>query len=144
MEFARPITKTYAVAPQIEPTDMAGLAEAGVHTVICNRPDAENPPALQAGAMQAAAEAAGLNFVYNPIAGPALSLSNIEEQDEAIAGAEGAMVLAYCASGTRCAVVWALAQAGEAPTDTILAATAAAGYPLEGLRMQIDALAEQS
>jgi uncharacterized protein (TIGR01244 family) len=38
------IVDGYAVTPQLDPADMAALAESGVTTVICNRPDAENPP----------------------------------------------------------------------------------------------------
>lgn len=140
MDFAREVTPEYAVAAQIEPSDMATLAAAGVTTVICNRPDAENPAPLQAAAMQAAAEAAGIAFVYNPVVGSAMTIQNVEEQDEAIAASDGP-ILAYCAAGTRSAVMWALAQAGTLPTDDILAATAAAGHPLAGLRGQIDALA---
>lgn len=127
-------------APQLEPSDMATLAAQGVTTVICNRPEMENPPPLQAAAMQAAAEAAGLAFVFNPITMGAMTMENVEEQAEAMAGSEGGVV-AYCASGTRSAIMWALAQAGQMPTDDILAATAAAGYQLEGMRGQIDALA---
>lgn len=140
MDSARKITETYTVSPQVEPSDMAVLAAAGVTTVICNRPDAENPAPLQAAAMQAAAEAAGIAFVYNPVVGSAMTMQNVEEQDEAIAASEGA-VHAYCAAGARSAVMWALSQAGKLPTDDILAATAAAGHPLDGLRGQIEALA---
>lgn len=127
-------------APQLEPSDMAALAAQGVTTVICNRPEMENPPPLQAAAMQAAAEAEGLSFVFNPITMGAMTMDSVEEQADAIASSEGGVV-AYCASGTRSAIMWALAQAGQMPTDDILAATAAAGYQLEGLRGQIDALA---
>lgn len=122
---------------------MTALAEMGVTTVICNRPEMENPPPLQAAAMQSAAEAAGLAFVFNPITMGAMTLDNVEEQAEAIAASEGAVV-AYCASGTRSAIMWALAQAGQMPTDAILAATAQAGYQLEGLRGQIDGLAAEA
>lgn len=141
MDF-RSLTESYAVSPQIDPADVAGLAQLGVTTLICNRPDAENPPALQAAAIQAAAEAAGISFVYNPVNGGAMTMGNLEEQAEAIAGSDG-NVLAYCASGTRSSVVWALANAGEMPTDAILAATERAGYQLDGMRGQIDALAER-
>jgi uncharacterized protein (TIGR01244 family) len=127
-------------APQLEPSDMAALAAQGVTTVICNRPEMEIPPPLQAAAMQAAAEAAGLAFVFNPITMGAMTMDSVEEQAEAMAGSEGGVV-AYCASGTRSAIMWALAQAGQMPTDDILAATAGAGYQLEGMRGQIDALA---
>ncbi|QBY00053.1 TIGR01244 family phosphatase [Rhodophyticola sp. CCM32] len=139
----RPLTETYAVAPQLEPADMATLAAEGVTTVICNRPDAENPPPLFAAEMQAAAEAAGLGFVFNPITGGAMTMDNVEEQADAMAGADGPVV-AYCASGNRSSIVWAMTQAGTLPTDEILAATRAAGYMLDGLRPQIEALAART
>lgn len=136
----RPLTESYAVAPQLEPADMAALAAQGVTTIICNRPDPEITPDLYAAQMQAAAEAAGLEFVFNPIVGGAMTMANVEEQADAIAGADGPVV-AYCASGNRSSIVWALTQAGQLPTDEILAATRAAGYMLDGMRPQIDALA---
>jgi uncharacterized protein (TIGR01244 family) len=37
------IADGYSVTPQLEPGDMA-TGRKGVTTVICNRPDAENPP----------------------------------------------------------------------------------------------------
>lgn len=139
----RPLDETTSAAPMIDPSDMAALAEAGVTTVICNRPDAEVPPSHQAAAMQAATEAAGMTFVFNPIAGMALTMAAVEEQADAIDGADG-KVVAYCASGTRSAILWALAQAGRRGADDILAATAAAGYPLDGLRGQIEQLEAQA
>jgi uncharacterized protein (TIGR01244 family) len=119
---------------------MRALAEQGVATVICNRPDAENPPPLQAAAMQEAAEAAGLAFVFNPVTGGALTEANVEEQSEAIETSEGPVV-AYCASGNRSTIVWALGQAGERDTDDILARASAQGYDLSWLRPRLDALA---
>ena len=50
----RHIDESYHVSPQITPEDAAALAEAGFSTLICNRPDAEVPPALQAEAMRQA------------------------------------------------------------------------------------------
>ena len=138
----RQLAPGFFAAPQLEPSDMATLAAQGVTTVICNRPEVENPPPLQAAAMQQAAEAAGLAFVFNPITMGAMTMDNVEEQSEAMAGSEGGVV-AHCASGTRSAIMWALAQAGQMPTDDILTATASAGYQLDGLRGQIDALAAE-
>lgn len=137
----RPITETYAVAPQLEPADMAELAAQGVTTVICNRPDLENPPNLQAAEMQKAAEAAGLAFVFNPVVGSAMTMDNVDEQAEAMEGSDGPVV-AYCASGTRSAVMWALAMAGQMPTSDILGAVSRAGYQLDHLGNQIDAIAD--
>lgn len=139
----RALSEDHSVTGQLDPADMAVLAAQGVSMVICNRPDSEVAPDQQAAAMQGAAEAAGLGFVYNPVNGAAMTLDNVEEQAEAIGSAEGAVV-AYCASGMRSAVMWAFAQAGRIPTDDIIAACEAAGYPLAGMRAQIDALAARA
>jgi|SRR6056297_938930 uncharacterized protein (TIGR01244 family) len=136
----RPIIDGYTVAPQLQPEDMKALAAQGVSTVICNRPDAEIPAPLQAAAMQAAAEAAGLNFVFNPVVGGALTEANVEEQADAIAASEGPVV-AYCASGNRSTVVWAFGAAGEVPVTQIMEAAAKYGYPFEGLRPHLEAIA---
>ena len=128
----RPLDEITSVAPMIDPADMAALAEGGIGTVICNRPDAEVPPSHQAEAMRRAAEAAGMAFVYNPLAMPNLSMAAIDEQADAIDGAEG-RVLAYCASGTRSTIVWALGQAGVRPAAEIVERAAKAGYDIAGL-----------
>lgn len=139
MEIHR-ITSDYAVSPQIAPEDMAALARQGFTTVICNRPDHEVGPELQHDRMRDAAKAAGLDFVYNPVENGGMTLDAVTGQGAALEKAPGD-VFAYCRSGTRCAVVWALSQAGQTPTDQILEATRAAGYDLAGLRAQIEAMA---
>lgn len=136
----RRITPDYAVAPQIEPDEVAGLAAEGFAALVCNRPDDEVPPELQSGAMRAAAEAAGLDFVYNPVVNGGLTLEMVKAQGAALEAAKGP-VLAYCRSGTRSTVVWALSQAGTRPTAELLADAKQAGYDLPGLGPQIDNLA---
>lgn len=138
----RPLTDSYAVSPQITPADLPAIQAAGYTTVIDNRPDGEIPPDLHAAAMQNAAEALGLVFVVNPVIGGALTMDNVATQRAAIDSASGP-VLAYCASGNRSSIVWALALAGQRPTDELIALPARFGYQLEGLRGQIDALARQ-
>jgi uncharacterized protein (TIGR01244 family) len=139
----RPLSDAYAVSPQIAPQDAAAIAAAGYVTVICNRPDGENPPGLAADAIRAAVEAAGLRFVDNPFNAMTLNLDHVAAQAAAMAEAEGP-VLAYCASGNRSSVVWALAQAGRQPADALIGAAARHGYHLEGLRPQIEALAARA
>jgi uncharacterized protein (TIGR01244 family) len=136
----RQITPDYAVSPQIEPADMPAIKAAGFRTIICNRPDAEVPQELSAEVMRIAAEAAGLGFVVNPVTHQTLNMDMVAEQMAALTEA-GGPVLAYCASGTRSSIVWSLGQAGQIPTDDIIAATAKAGYDLAGLRPRLDALA---
>lgn len=138
----RALTPGYAVSPQIEPSDLAAIKAAGYVTVIDNRPDGEIPPHLQTSAMQAAAEALGLTFVVNPVIGGQLTMQNVAAQGAAIAASPGP-VLAYCASGNRSSIVWALAHAGKRPVDELVGLPARFGYQLDHLRPQIEALAQQ-
>ena len=142
MEF-RALTPSYAVSPQIEIADLATVKAAGFGVVIDNRPDGEIPNDLQTDAMRAAAEALGLIFVANPVIGGAITMANVTTQAEVLAAAQ-TPVFAYCASGNRSSVVWALALAGRLSTDDLIAIPARYGYNLEPLRAQLDALAAQS
>ena len=129
----RTLSPDYAVSPQISATDIPAVLEAGFRTIICNRPDAEIPPSHQAMAMRAAAEAAGLSFVENPVTHQGLTPEVVDAQGQAIAASDGP-TLAYCASGTRATIVWALSQAGKQEADSLIAAAADAGYDISGLR----------
>lgn len=133
----RPLTPDFAVAPQISVADIAALKADGFTHVICNRPAFESAPGETPDAISAAVAEAGLGWTDNPMAGGQLTLEMIAAQR-----GEG-KTLAYCASGTRSAILWGMSQAGLMPTDDILSAMAAAGYPMEQMRAQIDLLASQ-
>ncbi|MGP6089629.1 TIGR01244 family sulfur transferase [Antarctobacter jejuensis] len=135
------ITDRYHVSPQIEPGDAPAIKAAGYSLVICNRPDNEVPPMLQAAAMRAAVEAEGLRFEVLPLTHQTMTAENILKQSDLADSAEGP-VLAYCASGTRCSVIWALGHAEEMGAEGVLEATAKAGYNLSGLRPTLETLAK--
>jgi len=138
----RRLTDTYAVSPQIAPADVAALKAAGFVSVICNRPDAEVPAGARADDVRAAAEAAGLRFVMNPIDhSVGVTEDNIATQSAEMAAA-GGPVFAYCASGNRCTIVWALAEAGRHDPEALIATAARFGYRLDGLRPALDARAK--
>lgn len=134
----RKITDTYSVSPQIDVSDLAKIAEAGFTTVICNRPDEENPANLQAAVMADAAKDLGLDFQVLPLTHQTMTPENILRQKALIEGSEGP-TLAYCASGTRSTIAWALGQAGEMSADDILLRAIKAGYDLERLRPALSA-----
>ena len=138
----RALTPDYAVSPQIEPADLAAIKAAGFVTIIDNRPDGEIPPQLHGSVMRAAAEALGLHFVANPVIGGQLTIENVTRQAAAITASPGP-VFAYCASGNRSSIVWALANAGKRPVDELVGLPARFGYQLDHLRPQIEALALQ-
>lgn len=137
----RPITDTYAVAPQIDPADCPAIAERGFTTLVCNRPDSEIGPEQSSEAMRAAAEAAGLDFVMNPIVGGSMGPDQVDEQARALAASKGP-VLAYCRSGTRSCFVWAFGAAETVAVDDIVARAGEAGYDLAPARTQLDAIAD--
>ena len=65
MEY-RQISDNYSVSGQILPEDIAAIKAAGFKSVICNRPDDEQPGQPSAGSVQTAAQAAGLGFPLHP------------------------------------------------------------------------------
>ena len=136
---ARTLTPRYSVTPQISVEDVPAIAAAGFTTVICNRPDAEVPPSHQADTIRAAVESAGLAFHVLPLTHQTMTAENVAQQRAFYENAEGP-VLAYCASGTRCSVIWALGQASDLSVDEIMSTTQQAGYDLSGLRPTLDAL----
>lgn len=134
------LSDDYSVSPQIEVCDVPSIIQAGFKSVICNRPDQENPEPRQIEAIKAAVEAAGMEFAENVFDPSSFGPDKIERQAELLARLPSP-VFAYCASGNRCSIVWAFAQAGRIATDTILDATTQAGYQLAHLRPQLEMLA---
>jgi uncharacterized protein (TIGR01244 family) len=137
----RALTPTYAVSPQIEAADLHAVKAAGYTTVIDNRPDGEIPAHLHTEEIARAAAEIGLRFVVNPVIGGAITMDNVQKQAEAIAASAGP-VFAYCASGNRSSIVWALAHAGQMPVDDLIATPARFGYNLEPMRAQLETLAK--
>ena len=134
-----PLDDKVSVAPQISQGDLSDLQQEGVTTLICNRPDAEVGPEMSSSAMQAAAHAAGVAFHDVPLAPGMLTVEVIAAHLGAIDEAPG-KVLAYCASGTRSAFLWAFAMAlgNRLSNEEILDALDRAGYPNPGLGPQLD------
>src|SRR3546814_16010627 len=68
MKFAD-VSETFAFSPQLEPSDMQQIADAGFGTMICNRPDGEEPGQPTVSSVRDAAEAAGIAFHHIPVSG---------------------------------------------------------------------------
>ena len=122
----------YNVSPQILPADVLTLSEASFEKIICNRPDFEIPPEIQSKEIEKVAKECGILFEYHPLTHDTMNAHNIEKQMEFLDNCTNS-VLAYCASGTRCTVAWALGQIGKMPEDQILKTTLDSGYNLAGL-----------
>ena len=96
------LTDQLAVAPQLEPADMAAAAAEGFHSVICNRPDMEGGPEQPTQAsVEAAAQAAGMSFAYLPVSPGGQTPEEAQAMGELL-GSLPKPILAYCRSGNRC------------------------------------------
>lgn len=129
-----------SVLPQIQPEEVAMMAGLGFKTLINNRPDGEEPQQPSTDSMAEAARSAGMNYVAQPVVSGAITLADVAEFREKLDGADKP-ALAYCRSGTRCTMLWALSQAGRLSTDEIISRASSAGYNLDGMRHQLEALA---
>lgn len=99
------LTENYAVAEQIQPDDVAEIAAQGFVTLICNRPDDEEPGQAQAHEIAAACEAAGIAFYHVPVSGMPIPAAAVQQHRDAIDASAGP-VFAYCRSGQRSMVIW--------------------------------------
>ena len=113
----------------------------GVTLVINNRPEGESPDQTPGDEIAAAAAAAGLDYVAIPITHAGFSAPQVDAMRAALDGASGG-ILAYCRSGTRSTLLWALAEAraGVQP-EAIAEKAAAAGYDISPVRATVDMLA---
>ncbi len=129
----RTLTEDIFVAPQIDVADVATAQQLGVSLIINNRPERETDDQTPGADIEAAARAAGLDYVAIPVAPGGFTPAQVEAMEAALAGAQG-KVLAYCRSGNRSTNLWALAKARAGGDPNALAATAAdAGYDLSGI-----------
>ena len=127
-------------SPQIGLAEVADAAARGFGLVVNNRPEGESDDQLPGSAIEAAARAAGLDYVAIPITHAGFSQAQVAAMVQALAATEKP-ILAYCRSGTRSTLLWALAQASEgASPEDLTAAAAAAGYDLAPIRALLDML----
>lgn len=137
----RKISDTVFASPQIGLAEVEQAAAQGVTLIINNRPEGESDDQLPGVEIEAAAKAAGLGYVAIPVTHAGFSQAQVDAMAQALAGSAGS-VLAYCRSGTRSTLLWALAEASRGANPTVIAAQAArAGYDITPVRALVDMLA---
>ena len=141
MSDFRRLSETMLASPQLAVADVAAAKAAGVTLIVNNRPEGESDDQVPGAEIEAAARAAGIDYLAIPIGYSGFSQPQVAALADALARAEGA-VLGYCRSGTRSTLLWALARAsaGEDP-ETIAQAARQAGYDVSSVRPAMDMLA---
>jgi sulfide:quinone oxidoreductase len=131
----RKITDELSVAPQIKAAEVPAIAAAGFRAVICNRPDGESTDQPCCGDIERG-ESAWTGWRSQPVESGGVTFADAQEFGTLLAELPKP-VLAYCRSGTRCAVLWSLSEAGKRPLPDIVARAAAAGYDVAAVMQRV-------
>lgn len=140
MSDFREIDERLFASPQIQVDDLKEARALGVTMVINNRPEDESPDQTPGSVIEAAARAAGMDYVAIPVTHAGFGPGQVEAMRSAIDGANG-RVLAYCRSGTRSTLLWALAEAKAGKNPAVIASKAGkAGYDISPIRQMVEML----
>ncbi len=126
------------VAGQLLAAQMEALAEQGVMSFINNRPDMEAPMQPLSEDLEAVAQRLGVDYLHIPMSG-GLTPGLIEASSNAYENLPRPIV-AFCASGTRSAALWAFAHVKNLGVNGVLDAVSEAGYQLEQIRSPLEAM----
>ncbi|GGE73087.1 hypothetical protein GCM10011533_26850 [Streptosporangium jomthongense] len=133
----RKIDDTISVAPQITYEDVAEAARLGFRTLVANRPDKEEFGQPAMADIEAAALENGLTWIYMPVQSGNVTDEDVDRFGEMIRDSEKP-VLAFCRSGTRCTVLWALNAARTTPAREVFSKARNAGYDISGLAPRME------
>lgn len=128
------------VAGQISADDIAALADAGIKTIINNRPDNEEPGQLLQARASDLAKQHGIDYVYLPMAnGQPMSPTLVRDFKQVLDNTQEP-VLAHCRSGMRSTFIWALGQVadGSLSVDQVIESAQNANIPLANYRTVLD------
>lgn len=129
----RELDDNISVTPQISLEDVAQAASLGFKTIIANRPDGEEFDQVPMALIEAAAKEAGLAWIHQPVISGQFNQQNVIDFANHYANAEKP-ILAFCRTGTRCSILWGLANPEQYDIDTVISKAQEAGYDLSGLR----------
>jgi uncharacterized protein (TIGR01244 family) len=137
----RKISDSVYASPQIGVADVAEAKSLGVTLIINNRPEDESDDQTPGAEIAEAARNAGIDYVEIPVTHAGFAQNQVTAMADALERSAGP-VLAYCRSGTRSTLLWALAraQAGDDP-EQLSRQAAAQGYDLSPVRQIMDVLA---
>ncbi len=128
--MAHELDRLTRVGGQITPSDVAQLKAQGVTMIVNNRPDGEDVGQPTSAEIEAAARDAGLDYRHVPIT-RGMGPSDVEAMRSAIHAAGEGKLFAFCRSGNRSALAWAVAKSEDgASRDELEQCVARAGFDL--------------
>ena len=100
----RPINDEYSVTPQIAVEDLEAIREMGFQSIVCHRPDDEDPGQPDFADIAARAAALGIETRHIPISGQPPA-DAVREMVDALDELPKPM-LGYCRSGNRSTIIY--------------------------------------
>lgn len=134
------ITPGFAVTGALQPGDVAGAAALGFKSILSNLPDGESSVHPSSTKEAALAREAGLGFRHVPTTKFEVFGDRVVQGVGAAAIELEGPILAHCASGLRSALAWAAAAARVQPAAQVLAALRKAGFQMDAMRDELEAL----
>lgn len=101
----RPITQDYSVFGQITAEDLPAIKQAGFRSIVCHRPDHEQPDQPTFESIKAAAAKLGIEMRHIPIGASGVTEDAVRQMVDALDELEMPM-LGYCRSGARSTAVF--------------------------------------
>ena len=126
------------MSPQILASDVKLLKEQGFETIVCNRPDNEEPNQPDFESINKECSRLGLKFYNYPLSPGDLNIERVLETKGLLE--EGNKILAYCRTGTRCITLWACAEVANKEVKEILKISENAGYDLNHMEEILSSL----
>lgn len=127
------LTPSLSALPQPTAEDIGELADRGYRSLISNRPDGEAPDQPEWQDLKAAALARGMQAVHIPVVASQINEADIRAFREALARLPEP-IAAFCRTGTRSTLLWALANEAGLTADERIKIAAKEGYDLEPFR----------
>ncbi len=138
MKFAK-INTELTVSDQITIEDLKEIQAQGYKTIFCNRPDQESEGQLTFSTIEKEAQNLGIKAIHQPVIGGQISDDDIAQFGTYFELAQKP-IFAYCRTGTRCSMLWALSHVKTLPIDEILSKAQIAGYDLSPIKDRLNLL----
>jgi len=138
MKFAK-INNELTVSDQITIEDLKEIQAQGYKTIFCNRPDQESEGQLTFSIIEKEAQNLGIKAIHQPVIGGQISDDDIAQFGSSFELAQKP-IFAYCRTGTRCSMLWALSHVKTLPIDEILSKAQIAGYDLSPIKDRLNLL----
>lgn len=131
------LTPDIAVGPQITETDVDTVAALGFRSIIGNRPDGETTGQPSFASLATTAERHGLQNRHIPVVASQISSQDIGRFRQALKELPKP-IYAFCRTGTRSTILWALANSETLTTDERIRIAAAHGYDIGAFRSLLE------